>query len=194
MIAWTIIKWIIGILIVFFIVWFLFFGPGKAFLTWLGRGALPEQAQEQGENNFDILIENIKNCQSISDTNCLCEGFPNWPASFARNSKLTFSENGKATNINWSYKKKVYRNATVDSKFNAIFPDKKEIEYGPKKEIDFSKEPPSVVQEGLKKLLGKKPSIITDKIYKSKDSIYFIISFNPEEKLKEAEWHECKAA
>ncbi len=138
--------------------------------------------QQQNENNFNKLIENIENCYINEDDDCLCEGLPDFPGSFLKNSKIIIKQkNNEEIEINWTFKKKTYKNQILaDIKISAIYFDTKEkVTYGIKKTINFETEPPTFEQIGLEKGVFKKyyPILMTGKIYKKDNEIYFIIKY-----------------
>jgi hypothetical protein len=60
----------------------------------LGYDKLPSGMKTQFNTRWDKLIENVKNCTSIIDYDCTCDGFPNFPATFSGDFKINI-ENRK---------------------------------------------------------------------------------------------------
>jgi hypothetical protein len=60
----------------------------KPELDKLGYDKLSSSVKMQIDKNWDKLIENIKNCTSIVDYDCICDGFPNFPVTFSRDFKI----------------------------------------------------------------------------------------------------------
>jgi len=174
----------------------LVFGFFRQILPMFREEALGFETQQTSESNFDILIDNIEKCRGFLDSDCLCEGFINFPGTFAKNSQVLIEElSDKKTRINWSYNKKSYKSSTIeDLKISAIFVDtKRETSYLSEKIINFANEPPSFEQEGLTRRMPIRryyPRIMSSKLYKKDDGIYFIIDFG--KTLKEPAVKECK--
>ncbi|MCX8193803.1 MAG: hypothetical protein N3G19_00335 [Candidatus Pacearchaeota archaeon] len=173
---WTIFKWILGIILIAIVFYVLFFGPGKELLKGMGLIAgLPKEAEEQSKNNFDIMLENLEKCNSLKETNCLCEVFPSWPATFAKNYKLVIRTIGKSTVFELIYDKKIHRNATIDQLLTKalIIETTTPTHLFPTKTVDWKTEPPSFLQG---KASGKTPYVISSSLYKKEDALYFLIS------------------
>jgi len=190
---WTIIKFIIGLVLVVIIAYLLFWGPGKQLLINLGLlGGLPKQAELSNDNSFNKMIANIERCKTMTETDCLCEVFPSWPGTFARDSKITIAElPDKITQISLSYRDKIYKNTTMaDIKINGmIVPDKLVTAYTIKKELDWRSEPAIFLQEGYKKTMpwGKDYRIVSSSLYKGSlpDTLFLLVSNMPQDKLSE---------
>ena len=43
---------------------------------------LSGEEKQEYTNNLNIFAENIQNCMAIQDSDCVCEGFPDFPGSF----------------------------------------------------------------------------------------------------------------
>lgn len=190
---WTIIKFLIGLVLVVIIAYLLFWGPGKQLLINLGLlGGLQQQAEHANDNSFNKMIANIERCKAMTEINCLCEVFPSWPGTFARDSKITFFElPNKITQVNLSYRDKIYRNVTIANiKINGmIAPDKIVTAYVMKKDLDWRNEPPIFLQEGYTKTLiaGKEYKVVSASLYKGSlsDTLFLLISDMSQDKLSE---------
>lgn len=155
------------------------------FLTGLGP-KLPQETQEANEHNFDIVIQNLEACKSLQQTDCLCEIFPSWPASFALGSNITIESVGKDVNLSWGYNKKSWKNATIKN----LMITAKEIEtmstlsFILKKEIYWKENPPLFLQSNIQ---GYR--VVSGAVYKSteKDTLYLLISKKSIDKLQELE-------
>ena len=154
------------------------------FPIFMGENLGMEQEQHF-KDNFDTLIGNIEKCRSYQDNDCLCEGFPNYPGTFPTNSEIDIEEINRNTYLKWIYKNKEYKNATLENiKLSVLlFPEKKEY-YARSKNIYYKEEPPEIRQDGLTKKYWHgafgaiKPRLISDKLYKDENVIYFIASYN----------------
>lgn len=180
---------IIGIIILLIlvagIVYFLFIGPGRDLLINMGLiSAMTQQEQEASENAFDVVVKNLENCAAISNTNCVCDIFPSWPGTFARNYRLAFTTTGKDTYTELIYGKKSYKNSTLKNIGIAA----RVVETGAvspvllKKELDWRDEPPIFVQEGYKNYISA-----SLKAYKGDQPgvLYILITNLPKERLSE---------
>ncbi len=142
---------------------------------------LTPEAEEEFTTNFDLLINNIEECLLVEDDNCLCDGFEPFPAFLPVKSKIIIKEmQDKNTQINWTYNKQTYKSEIIQNlKISAIyFNTRQEIPYLSDKTIDFSKEPPEFKQTGLTKRMPIRkyyPRIISKKIYKKNNELFFII-------------------
>lgn len=192
-----IIPWVIGFIIVVVVVILLFWGPGKVILQEIGLlGGLPKEAEEASKSNFDILVENIEKCRALTETNCLCEVFPSWPATFAKDYKLAIAAAGKRTQIDLIYGKRVHRTIALDNLLMSaqIIETKSYVPLVPTKTVYWKSEPPLFIQEALGSSgfvsIGKKEyKVVSGSLYKSEqpDMLYFLISSKPKEKLSELE-------
>lgn len=140
----------LGVILVIVAIVFLF---AKQVLPVFRGENISSKEQEQAQTNFDILIDNIKKCQEYKNSDCLCEGLPNFPGSFPTKSKIVAEEVfGKKTRISFVYGKRTYINKTMENlKINAILINKgiRDLSYLPYKEIDFKHEPPYFKQDNL---------------------------------------------
>ena len=190
--TWQIILAIIATItiVVVIVIAFGFFRPLYAELM---GNQLTKEDEQKNQDNFDSFINNINNCLAFSDSDCVCDGLPNYPGSFSIDSKLIITElpNHK-TQINLTYEKKTYRSHIFsDTKISGILYTKEEINYRTKKEVDFSKEPPLFKQEGSKKGMlwwSKNLMVVDPFLYKKDDGIYFIIGY---EKPKLTQFKKC---
>lgn len=194
--TWTIITWILGLIAILVVVFLLFFGPGKSILINLGLlGGLPKEAEEASKNNFDIMLENLQTCKALTETDCLCEVFPSWPATFAKDYKLTIAATGKTTKLDLAYAKKINKEASInDLIINAkIIENKEPIPLAPVKTIDWKDEPPLFFQSGLGRAgfltIGKEQyKVISGHVYKGEpNTLYLLISSKPKDKLSQLE-------
>lgn len=197
---WTVIKWILGLILIFVVAYLLFFGPGRIIIAKIGLLGLPKEAEETSKNNFDIVVENLERCKAITETNCLCEVFPSWPATFAKNFQLQITSD-KDTQLNLVYGKKTRKNATIENLIiNAQIIETKTPVWAPTKTIDWKEEPPLFVQQGLeseeipiigplvKTLFGKKHyKVVSNAIYKTEHSFYLLISDKQKKDLPKLE-------
>ncbi|MEM4153094.1 MAG: hypothetical protein QXK80_03200 [Candidatus Pacearchaeota archaeon] len=176
---WTIIKWILGLVIILVVIYILFFGPGKELLKGIGLiASLPKEAEEASKSNFDIMVENIERCNSLKENDCVCEVFPSWPATFAKNYKLVIRTVGKSTILELTYDKKIHKNATIDNLLTKaqIIETNKPLHLVPTKTIDWKTEPPLFLQTGVEK---NKYYVVSNLVYKKEDALYFLISNKP---------------
>ncbi|UZE93800.1 MAG: hypothetical protein IB618_03470 [Candidatus Pacearchaeota archaeon] len=179
---WEIIRASIAVIVIAVVVLILlgFFNPLYAAIR---GGKLNIEQQQQNEDNFDVLISNIDKCLSLQNNDCVCDGLPNFPASFVQNSNLVFTElPGRAVEITLTHGNKDYKSTTLsDLKISAIFYEtKQEVPYRIKKVVDFSKEPPLFKQEGSKKgalWWSEEINVISPFFYKKQDGLYFVISY-----------------
>lgn len=188
---WTIIKWILGLVVILVVLYILFFGPGKELLKGIGLiTSLPKEAEEASKNNFDIIIENLEKCKALKETECVCEVFPSWPATFAKNYKLVIRNVGKSTILELTYDKKAHKNATIDNLLTKaqITETNTLLHLAPTKTIDWKTEPPLFLQAGVGSSggpfgIGKHEYyVISNSVYKKEDALYFLISNKKEVK------------
>ncbi len=179
---WQIIRAIIAVVVIFVVI-LIATGFFRPLYEELSRKPLTTQEEQQNTNNFDALISNIEKCYIIEDTECVCDGLPNYPGSFAIGSKLIFDDlPDNKIHVNLTHKDKTYKEHTLQGiKIAGIFYDTKvETPYRIKKTLDFSKEPPLFKQEGSRKGIlwwTKDILIISSFIYKKEDGIYFIVGY-----------------
>jgi len=145
--------------------------------------------QIQGSNkNFNILIENINNCYLSEDINCLCEGFPSYPATFPLNTKLNFKIEGTDTIIGlYSGKTRLFEEKTMASVLTTIIienNEKQTFDFNTalnnynfnNKNLDYSKNLPFLSSSTLK----EGPKLISGSLYKERlDRIYILLSNDP---------------
>lgn len=179
---------IIAVVVILIVLGGLFLAFRSSILPFL-KGLGPEllkETQEANEHNFDIVVQNLEACRSFQQTDCLCETFPSWPATFALNSNMTVETVGKDVNLSWGYNKKTWKNATIKN----LMITAKEIEtmsniaFIPTKEIYWKENPPLLLQSNVK---GYR--VISGSIYKGaeKDALYLLVSKKPRDKLNELE-------
>ncbi len=181
----------LAVIVVVAAIVFLFF---RLVLPALKGDALGIGVEQQNNETLNILSNNLKNCLNSKESDCLCDGLPNFPASFIAGSKIRIEEENKNTTIGWIYKEKTYKNITVENlKLSTMLFPQKEEHYRSIKIIDFKTEPPELDQEGLTKkywhgLWGKiKPRLISGKIYKKENTLFLLVSYDYK-KTKEIEY------
>lgn len=178
----NVIKAIIAVAVIVIVILFLlgFFNPLYEAIK--GKDLTTQEAQ-MNNNNFDTLINNIALCQAQQDSECVCEGFAQFPGTFAIKSQLQITElAGRKAAINLTYKGKNYHGYIFENlKISAVYYDTKaEVPYKTQKTIDFSKEPPLFKQEGSKKgdlWWQEEMKVVSSMLYKKQDGIYFIIGY-----------------
>lgn len=197
---WTVIAVVLGLILLLVTAYILFFGPGKAIVAniseLLGLGKLPKEAQEASQNAFDVMIENIENCKALTETNCLCDVFPSWPATFAQSYKLQIYSMSKAARFNLVYNNKIIKNATIENLLISaqIVETKTNIPLAPAKTIDWKTEPPLFIQEGVGSSgflhFGRQQyKVVTGSLYKTEqpEILYLLISVKPANEISESE-------
>ncbi|MCL6500494.1 MAG: hypothetical protein K6T16_00470 [Candidatus Pacearchaeota archaeon] len=179
----NVVKAIIAVVVIVIVILFLlgFFNPLYEMLR--GEMDLTTQETQMNKDNYDAFTTNIAACFSQQDNECACEGFPQFPGTFATNTQIQITElpNRKAE-INLTHKKKSYRSQVFEGlKISAIHYDTKiEVPYMTTKTIDFAKEPPLYKQkDSRKKRLfgGEDMKVVSPMLYKKNDGIYFIIGY-----------------
>lgn len=188
---------ILGLVLVLGVAYLLFIGPGKQLLISLGvLGGMAKEAQEFSDNNFNALSQKISSCQAMKDSNCLCEIFPSWPATFAKDSVLVIKATGKDTLLEWKYNNKVYRTQIISNLFLSAkeIETKQDITFSSTKNLNWKSEPPTFEQEGLgsKGFLGspigkKEYKVVSSSVYKTENGLYLLISRETQNKLSELE-------
>jgi len=148
----------------------------KSNLQSIEFGKLSSSVQKQIDDNWNSLISNIKTCKNITDYNCTCEGFPNFPATFSTDFKIRFD--GKK--ITLFYKNAKTKEAEIENFLAALFVGEgseniiieRDIEEG---YIDFKG---VVVGERAYPLFTTiNLPVITDKFYKtSPNTVAFVFS------------------
>lgn len=159
-----------------------FFRP--LYAAW--REHLKPEQEEQAKHNFDKLIRNIESCYAYTASDCICEAFPVWPATFPRNTVLTIKQSNERVELNLSHGRRVMKNATVKARLSAIQADREKVNFKPEKSIDWFKEPPRYIQEGIPRERWGSKAVISHYLYKEHDTLYFIIG-KEEEKAEQLE-------
>lgn len=182
-----IVSIILLLVLVFVVAYSLFGGMGREILINLGLiSGITPQEQEISENAFDIVVRNLENCKALEKTNCLCEIFPSWPATFSQNYKLTISLKGKNTTLNLIHGKKTYKNATLENVgISAQILDTEQfLPLSIEKTLDWKDEPPLYLEEGYKKY-----RVLSHVVYKSAQPniLYLLITNKPKERFSELE-------
>lgn len=163
----------VGVLVIIIIFGFLFFA--KVY-PWIRGNQMTDQAAEDAKNNFDGFVDNIKICQNMASTDCICNGFSSFPAAFPKNIVLEIIETGGKTAINLKHGDEILKNATVENaKFGAMYANRQKTNYYSKKQIDFKNEPPFYVQEDIGGVWHFDKVVISPYLYKSGNELYFII-------------------
>lgn len=165
---------------------------------WIRGEQLPEQTIQETKSNLDSFVSNVEKCKLAKGTNCVCEGFTNWPGSFPKDSKLFFTSKGKDMEINWSFRNKVLSSAKLyNTRITGVLIEKQSINFDKvrndidiynSKWIDFAKTPPIFDREGLNYVLGMglgEPKVIDSRIFKDdKGIIYLLLSYNKAEEVE----------
>lgn len=133
-----------------------------------------EEILKKYQPNYESLLRNIEDCHKIDDFNCICEIFPNFPASFPEEIKINITTINNKSNVTLIYKQKdVIDWREIESIFRGygivLIENKKNLEEFGKEEItvEFNKKD-IYGYPGFKTSL---PSFYT--IYK--EDIYFIL-------------------
>jgi len=105
---------------------------------------LPASDQLEIDTNFNQFIENIKTCADMEDSECLCDGFPNFPLTFRPECRLQLEQKGSSLTISLLFNTKKALSADIEQvKLGALSFSKKWSEspyfkqLGEKKIIDF---------------------------------------------------------
>jgi len=150
-------------------------------LVWpLIRGEqLSPQGEQDAKDNLDGLVANMTACQKTSLSDCICDGFPAYPATFPGNPVLVIKHEGDKVILNLTYKKKILKSAEISGlKISAVTADKSPIPFNTAKSLDFSYEPARFVQEGYKnnaRQIGSM-AVISRYLYKTgTGELFFVI-------------------
>ena len=137
------------------------------------------------QDNWGALISNVKACSAVNDSECICEGFPEFPTTFHKDFKVKVHQN----NISLVIENRDFKKFSADSFLMAGFTgyNMDTIKADPsatngKRTIDFTG---VIFDKKQYPLFGEDNPIISDKFYKdgsgmvsfvTNQSIYGIIS------------------
>lgn len=161
----------LAVIVVIIVIVFLFYQKVLPFLK--GEEITPE-TEEDAKRNFDMFIENIETCQKFNKTNCICEVFPTWPATFPEKGILKIETIGKRSNFHLKYEN-ILKSASIEGlKMGAMKASKEKLPFIFQKEVNFKTEPPIYRQEGIG---GWRPEwfVVSNYLYKDIDGLYLII-------------------
>ncbi|MFA5084685.1 MAG: hypothetical protein WC475_04920 [Candidatus Paceibacterota bacterium] len=142
-----------------------------------GNELSPEK-EENAINNVDVFANNIRACMKAASSDCICDGFPEYPAVFPGKPILVVNHIENRLILNLTYNDNVLKGAEIEGvKMSAVTADKAGIPFSVKKLVDFRYEPTRFVQEGYvnKAAQINSKAIISAYLYKKSNSELFMI-------------------
>jgi len=171
----NVIRAIITIAVIIIVLTIFFLAYQKLYAEFKEK-ELSEEEKQKTESNFDLFVANIERCLSYAESECLCEVFPNWPGTFAKDIVIEIEEKNNEASIKVVYKGKTIKNKTIKKlRLSAIFTNRVKVKYKKEKQIDYRVEPPYYIQEDITKGLHIDKQVISPYVYKTKEALYFII-------------------
>ena len=143
---------------------------------------LTSEERSGSEINFQTFNDNIEKCLQKAQTDCLCEGLIEHPATFPRSTKLHFTTSGITTKIELKSNEGVLLSEQKSIGIVLVLIDKNGLNFNdarwkydnaPEKWIDYSKEPPFFAN---KKDAKDGIRLVTGQFYKTNEkNILFLI-------------------
>jgi hypothetical protein len=195
----TLIELLVAVLVIGLVIYALLASNG-IISPGLKSGLINNQANtESTVNNFDVLLRNLEDCAQLTKDNCVCEGFPSWP-SFQKGSTLSIETRGDVTTFVLNFEKKPIGNERLENlKLSGKLIKKgaspntyvmEDLASDPRIMMDWKTSPPVFSLGGdpgptfFQKIFGRaQRTAVSGFIYHSQGKMYFLTSFEPEDKV-----------